>query len=201
LAPLALLTAYFGDGRSHCSGARLRLQCFGNGWSLLRQGASTFVFSCAGAVAGGWPPGLARSSNLGFADVGLGALARRIFCTIRAKTLGDVRDRLCGALLLAPILLRARHAYGFAVIALLFAIVWTTDVCGYFAGRALGGPKLMPAVSPKKPGQVQLPARRRHDRWLLCRKPVRLIQYGCNSGDQHSYFRSWRNLAICSNPG
>jgi len=33
---------------------------------------------------------------------------------------------------------------------LLFAIVWTTDVLGYFAGRALGGPKLLPAVSPKK---------------------------------------------------
>jgi phosphatidate cytidylyltransferase len=28
--------------------------------------------------------------------------------------------------------------------------VWTTDALAYFAGRALGGPKLMPAVSPKK---------------------------------------------------
>ena len=33
---------------------------------------------------------------------------------------------------------------------LVFAIVWTTDVLGYFAGRAFGGPKLWPAVSPKK---------------------------------------------------
>jgi phosphatidate cytidylyltransferase len=33
---------------------------------------------------------------------------------------------------------------------LLFAVVWTTDVLGYFAGRAFGGPKLWPAVSPKK---------------------------------------------------
>ena len=33
---------------------------------------------------------------------------------------------------------------------LLFAIVWTTDVLGYFAGRAFGGPKLLPAISPKK---------------------------------------------------
>jgi phosphatidate cytidylyltransferase len=36
------------------------------------------------------------------------------------------------------------------VVLLLFAIVWTTDVLGYFAGRAFGGPKLWPAVSPKK---------------------------------------------------
>jgi phosphatidate cytidylyltransferase len=28
--------------------------------------------------------------------------------------------------------------------------VWTTDILGYFAGRIFGGPKLMPAVSPKK---------------------------------------------------
>ena len=40
--------------------------------------------------------------------------------------------------------------FGFAVIVLLFAIVWTTDVFAYFAGRALGGPKLLPVVSPKK---------------------------------------------------
>ena len=32
----------------------------------------------------------------------------------------------------------------------LVAVVWGTDVGAYFAGRAIGGPKLMPAVSPKK---------------------------------------------------
>jgi len=32
----------------------------------------------------------------------------------------------------------------------LIAVVWGTDVGAYFAGRAIGGPKLMPAVSPKK---------------------------------------------------
>ena len=29
-------------------------------------------------------------------------------------------------------------------------MVWGTDVGAYFFGRAIGGPKLMPAVSPKK---------------------------------------------------
>ena len=32
----------------------------------------------------------------------------------------------------------------------LFAIVWATDIFGYFVGRAIGGPKLWPAVSPRK---------------------------------------------------
>jgi len=55
-----------------------------------------------------------------------------------------------GTLLLAPLLLRADDGYGFFAIALLFAVVWTTDVLGYFVGRAFGGPKLLPTVSPKK---------------------------------------------------
>jgi phosphatidate cytidylyltransferase len=32
----------------------------------------------------------------------------------------------------------------------MFAVVWTSDVAAYFTGRGLGGPKLWPAVSPKK---------------------------------------------------
>ena len=55
-----------------------------------------------------------------------------------------------GVLLMAPLILRRDAELGFLTIMLLFAVVWTTDVFAYFAGRAIGGPKLMPAVSPKK---------------------------------------------------
>ncbi len=37
-----------------------------------------------------------------------------------------------------------------AAIFFVFAVVWATDTAAYFAGRALGGPKLWPAVSPNK---------------------------------------------------
>lgn len=58
---------------------------------------------------------------------------------------------LCAsALTLAPIVIRADEQFGFAAIVFLFAIVWSTDIGGYFGGRALGGPKLAPAISPKK---------------------------------------------------
>ncbi|WP_448580181.1 phosphatidate cytidylyltransferase [Thermaurantiacus sp.] len=39
---------------------------------------------------------------------------------------------------------------GFALVLWTMAIVWATDILAYFAGRAIGGPKLLPAVSPNK---------------------------------------------------
>jgi phosphatidate cytidylyltransferase len=55
-----------------------------------------------------------------------------------------------GILLLAPISLRNDAMLGLTAILFLFAIVWATDIAAYFAGRAIGGPRLWPAVSPKK---------------------------------------------------
>jgi phosphatidate cytidylyltransferase len=54
------------------------------------------------------------------------------------------------ALAAAVILCRGSGQIGFTVMLWLFAVVWGTDTCAYFTGRALGGPKLWPAVSPKK---------------------------------------------------
>jgi phosphatidate cytidylyltransferase len=51
---------------------------------------------------------------------------------------------------LAPIVLRADAQYGFTAIVFLFAVVWGTDILAYFVGRAIGGPKLAPQISPKK---------------------------------------------------
>ena len=39
---------------------------------------------------------------------------------------------------------------GLVLLAFLFLVVWATDILAYFVGRSVGGPKLMPAVSPKK---------------------------------------------------
>lgn len=55
-----------------------------------------------------------------------------------------------GLMLLAPVVLRDDPDYGLFAIGLLFAIVWSTDIFAYFAGRTFGGPKLCPAISPKK---------------------------------------------------
>jgi phosphatidate cytidylyltransferase len=39
---------------------------------------------------------------------------------------------------------------GFALVIGTMGVVWATDTCAYFAGRAIGGPKLWPALSPNK---------------------------------------------------
>jgi phosphatidate cytidylyltransferase len=51
---------------------------------------------------------------------------------------------------IVPPLVREDPRLGIAAILWMFAVVWFTDIAAYFTGRALGGPKLCPAVSPKK---------------------------------------------------
>ncbi len=55
-----------------------------------------------------------------------------------------------GVVVVAVIIVRNDPALGMAGIAWMFAVVWTSDIAAFFTGRALGGPKLMPSVSPKK---------------------------------------------------
>lgn len=50
----------------------------------------------------------------------------------------------------ALIHLRGDAGAGLANVLFLFAVVWASDIGAYMAGRALGGPKLAPAVSPNK---------------------------------------------------
>lgn len=151
LAPLALVTAYSGGWAFVLFWSAAALAVLWEWMELVAGKADRPLFiSCAGAVvAAGLLVWLDRPISA-LLMLGLGALAAAIFSPSARRLWVTFGIGYAGALLLAPVLLRHDPAYGFAVIALLFAIVWTTDVCGYFAGRALGGPKLMPLVSPKK---------------------------------------------------
>jgi phosphatidate cytidylyltransferase len=46
--------------------------------------------------------------------------------------------------------LRAAPELGLSALLWLLIVVWTTDTAAYFAGRAIGGPRLAPRVSPSK---------------------------------------------------
>jgi phosphatidate cytidylyltransferase len=67
-------------------------------------------------------------------ETAIWAAAAVFYCGLAAVALVGLRD----------------DAQGIALILLLFAIVWGTDIGAYFVGRKLGGPKLAPKISPGK---------------------------------------------------
>jgi phosphatidate cytidylyltransferase len=151
LAPLAVFAAYNGGWAFALFWAVAAVVVLWE-WTTMVVGVShRLMFSSSGgAVAiAGFVAWLGRPI-VAILMVGLGGLAAAIFAPDERRIWVMVGIGYAGALLLAPVFLRADDMLGFAVIVLLFAIVWTTDVFAYFAGRAFGGPKLLPAVSPKK---------------------------------------------------
>lgn len=82
--------------------------------------------------------------------IALGALGAAVVASIRRPVWLAAGVAYTGLLVSAPLYLREDAGYGFIVMIMLFAIVWATDIVGYFVGRAVGGPKLAPVISPKK---------------------------------------------------
>jgi phosphatidate cytidylyltransferase len=151
LAPLALVAAYIGSLPFALFWGIAAVVVLWE-WMTLVVGPKyrVLVLSCAAAIAvADFLAWLGRPVTALFM-VGLGALAGAIFAPSERRLWVLAGTGYAGGMVLAPVFLRADAGFGFAVIVLLFSIVWTTDVLGYFAGRAFGGPKLWPSVSPKK---------------------------------------------------
>ncbi|MDR6758460.1 phosphatidate cytidylyltransferase [Mycoplana sp. BE70] len=55
-----------------------------------------------------------------------------------------------GLTVLSLTAIRADDATGLIAMLFVFAVVWSTDILAYFVGRAIGGPKLAPSISPGK---------------------------------------------------
>jgi phosphatidate cytidylyltransferase len=151
LAPLALAVAWLGNWLFALFWGVAAVAVLWE-WTTLVVGSRyrLMLSSCAGALAVAAMFAWRGRPMTAILLVGLGALSAAIF-TPREKRLwitGGIG--YAGTMLLAPMLLRADNVYGFSAIVLLFAIVWSTDIFAYFAGRLIGGPKLSPAISPKK---------------------------------------------------
>jgi phosphatidate cytidylyltransferase len=151
LAPLALFAAYLGGWPFALFWGAAALAVLWDWITLVVGPAYRLMFSSCGAaiVIAGFVAWLGRPVAA-LLMVGLGAFAAAVFAPPERRLWVSIGVGYGGAMLLAPMFLRADSIYGFVVIVLLFAIVWTTDIVGYFAGRAFGGPKLLPSVSPKK---------------------------------------------------
>jgi phosphatidate cytidylyltransferase len=151
LAPLAFLAAYLGGVPFAIFWTVAALAVLWEWITMVAGPSYRLMFSaCGGAIAvAGFVAWLGRPIAA-LLMVGLGALAAAIFAPRERRLWVTAGIGYAGALLLAAMFLRADDVLGFAGILMLFAIVWTTDILGYFAGRAFGGPKLWPAISPKK---------------------------------------------------
>lgn len=95
---------------------------------------------------------LANSNNIGFAVLvlGLGALASAYLAKEGRRVWSAVGVVYAGSLCVSLSALRLSFPFGSRSIGWLFAVVWSTDVIAYFAGRLIGGPKLLPRISPSK---------------------------------------------------
>lgn len=151
LMPLAFGTAYYGDWPSALFWAIAAIAVLWE-WIVLvaGRGHRVMFLTCGSALAMAAVLVWNGRPITAFLLAALGALAAAILAPSHHRAWLTVGVCYAGALLLSAVLLRGTDWLGFIALVLLFAVVWTTDIFGYFAGRAFGGPKLMPSVSPKK---------------------------------------------------
>jgi phosphatidate cytidylyltransferase len=151
LAPLALAAAWFG-GLIFLTFWTIAavvvlwewdtLVCAHDRTSVLTIGVVALVGASL-LLAFGWPGVATALIILGaFGVAVLASRIRRLWCAAGLF--------YAFALVIAPVALRNDAALGFAVMIFLFVIVWFTDTAAYFIGRAIGGPKLAPRISPNK---------------------------------------------------
>lgn len=110
--------------------------------SVLTIGAVALVGASL-LLAFGW-------SGTAAALIALGALGVATLASSVRRAWSAAGLVYAAALLVAPVMLRNDPGLGFAAIMFLFVIVWLTDIAAYFVGRAIGGPKLVPQISPNK---------------------------------------------------
>lgn len=86
---------------------------------------------------------LCAALTAGIASAATGEERRVLLgCSLGALVVGG-----CGVSL---VWLRLLEPAGFTIIVWLVLAIWLTDICAFFAGRAIGGPKLAPTISPNK---------------------------------------------------
>jgi phosphatidate cytidylyltransferase len=100
----------------------------------------------AGLVAGI----LAFTAGYGLVGLGLAAVAAVAAGLVSRAVWPPGGVVYAAALGFGLLFIRLSPNDGRAAIFFLLAVVWATDTAAYFVGRAMGGPKLWPAISPNK---------------------------------------------------
>ncbi len=151
LVPLAIATAYLGRWPFAVVWGVAAMGVLWE-WTSLVAGADRRFALMTGAIS------LALALALVAGGLVLASVIVLAIGTLAAGSLAPAERRIwvaagipyAGALGVAPIVLRSDGEHGFLAVIFLFIVVWTTDTVAYFVGRAAGGPKLLPQVSPNK---------------------------------------------------
>lgn len=150
LAPIAIAAAWFGDWPFTLFWTLAAIAVWWE-WIGLVEPTGRHVLLATGACALVLQAILFETDHLSIAlmIVALGVLAGIVTSGKQAPAVagGIVYS---SALLLAAAIIRIDAKFGFAAVVFLYAVVWGSDIGGFFAGRVFGGPKLAPAISPKK---------------------------------------------------
>jgi len=157
LLPIALAMVWFG-GWAFAAFVALAVVVMGLEWARLTAfrynrrsgrvaGAAVLVVGLAATllIAAGRPEAALVCLIAGMLLAGLAARAAGAPPAWTTLGVGYV-----GLPALALIWLRSMPDLGLSVLLWLLVVVWTTDTAAYFAGRAIGGPRLAPAISPSK---------------------------------------------------
>ncbi|HEV2556270.1 MAG TPA: phosphatidate cytidylyltransferase [Bosea sp. (in: a-proteobacteria)] len=122
-------------------------------WLSIAATRDHAVAAAIGVVLAGLLLGFAPVSQPALA--GVASLAALAGAVLTPRMRGRLPLELCGiayalAFALVAPALRVQPEIGLSLVIWSFAVVWFTDIAAYFTGRRLGGPKLMPSVSPGK---------------------------------------------------
>ncbi len=160
LAPLVLLVVYVGTVYFNVMVA-LMVVVLAWEWGRLCAGFSSWRLTLL--IAAPALSGLAMINLLSRPDLALGVVAVAglgvvAVLALRAAVMGTVGRGAwlaggavyMGVASLALTWLRAEPELGLQTLFWLLALVWATDIGAYAAGRALGGPRLAPSISPNK---------------------------------------------------
>ena len=153
LIPAVLLDVWLGDIWFHLLVALLAVMMAHEWTNIVHdRSSSQFALHAAGALCGaflplslGWPGAIAVIAVIAIASAGLALLQKR---RLSLWVLAGVP--YVGLPAMAFVILRGESQSGMFLIMWLFVVVWAADICAYFAGRLIGGPKLAPRISPKK---------------------------------------------------
>jgi phosphatidate cytidylyltransferase len=153
LIPLALVVAYLG-------GWAFALFWLAAGIAMMVEWTNMTRIRPLRAVQAVFGIGLAALTALLLAETGIGPSALVALACLAAGSLLAKRTSgkvwaaggfaYAAVIVLVPPIVREHPNLGLVGLLWMFAVVWATDIAAYFTGRSLGGPKLWPAVSPKK---------------------------------------------------